>query len=144
MSTNNRIARKPVMGSIFDNLFERSISDIVGTDYTHQSPAVNISECDESFRLDVAVPGLTKQDFNVTLEKDQLTIAVDTTKDAEETTPTYTRKEYSYTKFSRKFALPKSVDRDSVRAQYELGLLTVTVDKTPEAKSAGPRSIEIR
>ncbi len=142
MNTNG-ITSNPAFGKIFDELFNRSISDIVGTDFTSESPSVNIIETNESFELEVAAPELTKQDFNVSIEKDQLTISADRKIEEYENTSTYKRKEYDFKKFSRKFRLPKTVDKETVTAKYNLGILRVTVDKTPEAKEKGPITINI-
>ena len=142
MNTNG-IVSNPAFGKIFDELFNRSISDIVGTDFTSEAPSVNIIETDESFELEVAAPGLTKKDFYITLEKDHLIISADRKTEEGVSTPTFKRKEYDFKKFSRKFRLPNTVDKESVKAKYDLGILSVTVDKTPEAKEKGPRSIEI-
>ena len=142
MNTNG-ITSNPAFGKIFDELFNRSISDIVGTDFTSESPSVNIIETNESFELEVAAPGLTKQDFNVSIEKDQLTISADRKIEEYENTSTYKRKEYDFKKFSRKFRLPKTVDKETVTAKYNLGILRVTVDKIPEAKEKGPITINI-
>lgn len=142
MNTNG-IVSNPAFGKIFDELFNRSISDIVGTDFTSEAPSVNIIETDESFELEVAAPGLTKKDFDITLEKDHLIISADRKTEEGVSTPTFKRKEYDFKKFSRKFRLPNTVDKESVKAKYDLGILSVTVDKTPEAKEKGPRSIEI-
>ena len=142
MNTNG-IASNPAFGKIFDELFNRSISDIVGTDFTSESPSVNIIETDGSFELEVAAPGLTKEDFNVSIEKDHLTISADIKIEESENNPTFKRKEYDFKKFSRKFRLPKTVDKETVKAKYTLGILRVMVDKTPEAKEKGPRTINI-
>ncbi len=142
MNTNG-IASNPAFGKIFDELFNRSISDIIGTDFTTESPSVNIIETDESFEIEVAAPGLTKKDFDISLIKDHLIISADRKTEAGESAPTFKRKEYDYKKFSRKFRLPNTVDKESVKAKYDLGILRVTVDKTPEAKEKGPRTIEI-
>jgi HSP20 family protein len=142
MNTNG-IASNPSFGKIFDDLFNRSISDIVGTDFTSESPSVNIIETDEAFELEIAAPGLNKNDFNVSIEKDQLTISAERNTEEGENTSTYKRKEYDFKKFSRKFRLPKTVDKETVKAKYNLGLLRVTVDKTPEAKEKSPRTINI-
>lgn len=142
MNTNG-IASNPTFGKIFDELFNRSISDIVGTDFTSESPSVNIIETDESFELEVAAPGLSKENFNISIEKDHLTISGDTKIEESENNPTFKRKEYDFKKFSRKFRLPNIVDKETVKAKYNLGILRVTVDKTPEAKEKGPRTINI-
>lgn len=142
MNTNG-IASNPALGKIFDELFNRSISDIVGSDFTSESPSVNIIETDESFELEVAAPGLDKEDFSVAIERDYLTISADKKTEEEENTQPFKRKEYDFKKFSRKFRLPKTVDKESIKAKYDLGVLNITVDKTPEAKEKGPRSINI-
>ncbi|MFT6338263.1 MAG: HSP20 family protein [Halioglobus sp.] len=139
----NRIASNPAFGKIFDELFNRGISDIVGTDFTSESPSVNIIETDESFELEVAAPGLTKEDFDISIEKDHLTISADRKSYKGVNTSTYKRKEYDFKKFSRKFRLPNTVDKETVTAKYNRGILKVTVDKTPEAKEKGPRTINI-
>lgn len=142
MNTNG-IVSNPTFGNIFNELFDRSISDIVGTDFTSESPSVNIIETDESFELEVAAPGMKKEDFDVSLEKDHLIISADKKTEEGEQTQTFKRKEYDYKTFSRKFRLPKTVDKESISAKYNLGILKVTVDKTPEEKEKGPRKINI-
>lgn len=139
----NGIATDQGFGKIFDELFNRSISDIVGTDFTSESPSVNIIETEDAFALEVAAPGLEKEDFDVSIDKDHLIISADKKQAEDAESPTFKRKEYNYQKFSRKFRMPKSVDKDTVKAKYDLGILKVTVEKTPEAKEKGPRSIDI-
>lgn len=144
MHTNKGITTGQPFGKIMDEFFNRSISDIVGTDFTYDSPAVNIIETDDSFELEVAAPGLEKSDFKLLIEKDQLTISADIQeKEGEEVETAFKRKEYNYQKFSRKFRLPNTVDKTSLKAKYLQGILKVIVQKTPEAKDQGPRTIEI-
>ena len=75
MNTNG-IASNPAFGKIIDDLFNRSISDIVGADFTNESPSVNIIETDQAFELEVAAPGLSKEDFSLSIEKDHLNVSV--------------------------------------------------------------------
>jgi len=142
---NNGITTGQPFGKLMDEFFNRSISDIVGTDCTHESPAVNVIETDESFELEVAAPGLDKADFKVLIEKDHLTISADkeVKKTEGEAEQTFKRKEYNFQKFTRRFRLPNTVDKTSLNAKYLQGILKVTVQKTPEAKDQGPRTIEI-
>ena len=140
MNTNG-IASNPAFGKIIDDLFNRSISDIVGADFTNESPSVNIIETDQAFELEVAAPGLSKEDFSVSIEKDHLNVSVRSEEDNTETR--FRRKEYDYKNFSRKFRLPKTVDKETITAKYNLGILSIVVDKTPEAKEEGPRNIHI-
>ncbi|MEM9544689.1 MAG: Hsp20/alpha crystallin family protein [Bacteroidota bacterium] len=145
MHTNNGITTIQPFGKFMDDFFNRSISDLVGTDFTYDSPSVNVIEIEDSFELEVAAPGLDKNDFKVTVEKDHLTISAE--KEMEENEEyegqTYKRREYNYQKFTRRFRLPKSVDKDSPKATYLDGILRITLDKTPEAKNNGPKTIEI-
>ncbi len=142
---NNGITTVQPFGKLMDDFFNRSISDIVGTDITYNSPAVNVIETEESFELEVAAPGLDKDDFKVVVEKDHLTISAEkeTEENEENAEQTYKRREYNYQKFTRRFRLPKSVDKDSPKAAYLDGILKVTLEKTPEAKNNGPKTIEI-
>ena len=141
---NNGISIQP-FGKFMDDLFNRSISDIVGTDFTNESPAVNIIENDDSFVMEVAAPGLDKEDFNVSIEKDFLTISAERKNEnvEEDADKGYKRREYNFQKFTRKFRLPETVDRESLEARYNQGILEITVQKTAEAKEQGPRTIEI-
>ena len=141
---NNGISIQP-FGKFMAELFNRSISDIVGTDFTNESPAVNIIENDDSFVMEVAAPGLNKEDFNVSIEKDFLTISAERKSEEveEDQDKGYKRREYNFQKFTRKFRLPETVDRESLEAKYNQGILEITVQKTPEAKERGPRTIEI-
>ncbi len=140
MNTNGTTSN-PAFGSLIDGLFNRSISDIVGADYTNESPSVNIIETDDSFEIEVAAPGLSKEGFAISIEKDHLNVSAK----PEETNSeiSFKRKEYDFKVFSRKFRLPKTVDKETIKAKYDLGILKITVDKTPEAKEKGPRTIDI-
>ena len=142
---NNGITTGQPFGKFMDEFFNRSISDIVGTDFTHESPAVNIIENEDSFELEVAAPGLEKKDFKVLIEKDQLTISAEkeTEENTEDVEKDFKRKEYNFQKFTRRFRLPKTVDKTSLKAKYLQGILKVVVQKLPEAVDKGPRTIEI-
>jgi HSP20 family protein len=106
-------------------------------------PAVNVSEGPESFRIDVAAPGLDKADFKTSLEKDVLTIKVEKEASTEESQEKYLRREFNYTQFSRSFQLPKSVDQTQITAKYENGVLSVSLPKRKEEMEKAAREIEI-
>ena len=143
MNKNNGIITTQPFGKFMDDFFNRSISDLVGTDFTHESPAVNVIEKDDSFELEVAAPGLDKGDFKVEIEKDYLTISAEKEENTEDHSPDYKRKEYNFQKFTRRFRLPNTVDKSTLKAKYLQGILKVSVHKTPEAKEQGPRTINI-
>jgi HSP20 family protein len=107
-------------------------------------PAVNISENKDAYLLSLAVPGMKKEDFVVKTDGNMLTISSEK-ETMEEKNDKYTRKEYSYSSFSRSFTLPEDVNRDKVAAIYEEGVLKVTLPRKEEAKAqAREKSIVVK
>ncbi|GIV34437.1 MAG: heat-shock protein [Chitinophagales bacterium] len=97
--------------------------------WANTSPAVNIRETDNSFVLEVAAPGFNKEDFNLSVENDVLTISGNKETKSEKEESGYTRKEFSYSSFTRSFTLPESVNSENISAAYTNGILTVTLPK---------------
>ena len=92
-------------------------------------PAVNISESDKSFEIELVAPGLKKNDFKVNVENGVLTISAEHEEESKEKNKNYTRLEYSYNSFSRSFTLPDNSKEDDIKANYADGLLKLTVAK---------------
>ncbi len=109
------------------------------------TPAVNVQETDNDFKVELAAPGLSKEDFNIELDNDTLIISSQTKseKETKENAGKYTRKEFSYGSFKRSFNLPEIVDNASIEAIYENGVLAVIIPKKEEAKIQPKRLIEI-
>jgi HSP20 family protein len=97
-------------------------------------PAVNVVEKEKEFEIELAAPGLTKKDFNITVENGILTIAVEKEMEKEEKEKNFTRKEYNYTNFTRSFNLPENVKFDKVDAWYENGILRMVLPKEVDVK----------
>ena len=110
---------------------------------TKQLPAVNIQETDTSFLLELAAPGVKKEDLQVEIEKDILSISSQSDAPAEEDAQ-YTRKEYGYRSFRRTFTIPESVDSKKIEAQYKEGILEVKLPKKKEMLQEAKKSIRIR
>lgn len=131
----------------FDDLITQELFNWGNTNYSSTSttiPSVNIKETDEAFEVEVAAPGMEKQDFNITLDGTLLTISSAKQKSTEDKKGNYTRREFSYQSFQRSFELPKQVvDEDNINAHYQNGLLHITIPKREEAKRKAPRMIEI-
>ncbi|WP_293944655.1 MULTISPECIES: Hsp20/alpha crystallin family protein [unclassified Sphingobacterium] len=131
---------------MFDN-FNRELLNWDNKNYSSTSttvPAVNIKENGDTFEVEVAAPGMAKDDFKVTLDGNLLTISSAKEEKNEEQTDTYTRREFSYQSFQRSFELQKDVvDQDNIQARYENGMLRLTIPKKEEAKQKEPRLIEI-
>ena len=115
-----------------------------GTDKWNTSvPAVNIKDNTESFELELAVPGMKKDDFTVEIDNDVLTISSEMKSENEEKKDNYTRKEFSYSSFKRAFTLPETVDGAKIDAKYEDGILKLTLPKKQEALPKPKRLISI-
>jgi len=97
-------------------------------------PAVNITDNKDDFKVSLAVPGMKKDDFNIDVEGNMLTISCEKEDKKEEKDARYTRKEYNYSSFSRSFTLPDEVNREKIDASYDDGVLKLTLPKKEEAK----------
>lgn len=121
--------------SLFDDLAGRSMSEFLGNDFVSGTPSVNIIEHDASYDIEIAAPGLGKEDFSIELDKDQLIISgskEEASEDKEE--GTYTKREFNYKNFKRSFHISEDIDGDSIHAQYANGILTVSMAKKVEVK----------
>lgn len=85
--------------------------------------------------MSVAAPGLKKSDFKIDIEGNMVTIQSEKEENKEEKDEQYTRKEYSYSSFSRRFSLPEDVRKDKIEATYEDGVLKLSLPKKDETKS---------
>lgn len=102
--------------------------------FTHTQPAVNVVETPQGFRIELAAPGLTKEDFQVKVEADLLTISAQKETESTENGAQYRRREFGYATFQRAFRLPDTVAADSVKAAFANGILHVELSKKPEAQ----------
>lgn len=133
------------VGKWIDNLFQSTLSDVIGSDHTASSPSVNIMEHDKHYVLDLAAPGLTKQDFNISIEQDHLVISAEKKSEREETEGRFTRREFSYGSFKRSFHLDDKIKRDAITAAYEDGVLKVSLPKKDEVElKQASKTIEIQ
>jgi len=108
-------------------------------------PAVNIRETDDNYVVEMAAPGMKKENFKIELENNILTISSEKSEEHEENgNEKYSRREFSYQSFQRSFNLPKEVvDEEKIEANYKDGVLHLTIPKKEEAKQRPPRKIEI-
>lgn len=136
------------MPVLFDDFFNRDLfnwGNLNFSDTNTTIPAVNIKETAENYEVEVAAPGMTKNDFKVELDGNSLTISSEKSNEKEEKEgERYSRKEFSYQSFQRTFTLQKDVvDIDKIQAKYENGLLHLLIPKKEEAKQKPPRLIQI-
>lgn len=145
-----RFYSKPLYNNAFDHFLNRGINKVVGSESVKTNPLVNISEDDDGFLIELAAPGLNKEDLKVDVDKNLLTIKAEKTTEAGQnenedhiSKSKYTRKEFSFSDFKRSFTLPESIAKDKVSARYENGILKVSVPKKEEAKPQPAREISV-
>jgi HSP20 family protein len=138
------IVRKttPWFPSLFDEFFARDFG-IDLAPRTHQTPAVNITEKEDAFILELVAPGKEKKDFDVELDNDTLTISTTTEKESNEDSAQFTRREFDYASFQRRFRIPETIDTKSIKANYKNGLLSIVLPKRKEAIPEPKKQIEI-
>lgn len=119
----------------FSDVFDSIVNDtFLGDRFVAKVPAVNIAETEGEFQIELAAPGLKKEDFKINLEKNVLSISADKKNENTEESKKYSKKEYSYSSFVRSFTLPETVDQNKIEAEYTDGILKLNVGKKEEAK----------
>jgi len=107
-------------------------------------PAVNVKEDEDKFQIEVAAPGMNKEDFKIKLENNVLSICSEKKEEKEEKKPNYSRREFSYQSFQRSFTLPEGhVQSEKITAKYNDGILIVELPKREEVKPQPPKEISI-
>ena len=130
--------------SLVDEFFGKDFPGNLFEGYTGvNSPAVNIIEGKDDFWIEVAAPGLNKDDFKVNLENNVLTISSEKENNKEEKEGKYMRREFSYSTFKRSFSLPETIDAEKISANHNEGVLYITVPKREEARVKPARQIAI-
>lgn len=128
----------------FNDVFESIFNDTFFNDrMVTRVPAANISESENNYHVELAAPGLKKEDFKLNLEGNVLSISVEQSADHQDSQKNYSKREYSYSSFVRSFTLPESADDSQINAAYADGILRIDIAKREEAKSVR-RQIEIK
>jgi HSP20 family protein len=136
------------MQGFFDDVFNRDLFDWNNSNFSRTDttlPAVNIKETADNFEVEMAAPGMRKEDFKVELDGNLLTISSERKQEHEENEDQrYSRKEFSYQSFQRSFRLSKEVvDAENIQAKYENGVLHLLIPKREEVKPKPARMINI-
>jgi len=131
--TRNKVYGNPSFNKLF-GFSDAELNKFFGSDQVSTVPAVNVSENDKGFKLEVAAPGFSKENFSLRVEDKTFIIKGELKADNEEKTDKYTRKEFQFGSFERKFILPENVDKENIEAKYENGVLTIHINKVEEVK----------
>lgn len=133
--------------SFIDRFFDNDyLNAPVRSFATHPTmPSVNVKNGKDSFEIDVAAPGLSKEDFKIELDQDVLTISSQKEMNTETNEDeSYTCREFSYQSFSRSFTLPKIANVEKIEAKYEDGILKIYIPKKDEEKTKLSKFIKIK
>ena len=138
----------PSLPSLLEDFFNRDWADstLANGTYSATLPAVNVRETNDNFTIDVAAPGMKRDEFKVELDNNVLTISSQHEEKREENDETrnYTRREFNYQSFQRSFSLPENkVEGEKISARYVDGILHITVPKKDEAKVKPVKQITI-
>lgn len=124
-------AVNPWFGDVFDSIINDSF---LNDRFVNKVPAVNIAETENEFHIELAVPGLKKEDFKINLDKNVLSVSAEKKTENVDEGKKYSKREYSYNSFVRSFTLPEAADYARIEAEYTDGVLKLNVAKKEEAK----------
>jgi len=125
---------KNIFNDDFDGFFVKPFNN-------HFSPAVNVVESKDNFRIDFAVPGFSKDAFTVKVDGTILTISGEKKDEVKKDDENFTMREFTHNSFSRQFTLPETVNGANISAEYTDGILKVMLPKKEEVKQ---KSIEVK
>lgn len=136
--------------TFWDDFFPKDLMDWTNTnfaDFDATLPAVNVKEDEDAYEIDVAVPGMDKEDFKINYANNLLTISSEKKEEKKEKGKKgkYSRREFSYQSFQRSFTIPENlVDESKIDATYRNGLLQIVLPKKEEVKPKAARQISIK
>jgi HSP20 family protein len=137
------LKRNSIFPSFVDEFFGKDLPGFFSLENGISSPSVNIIEGKDDFRIEVAAPGLEKEDFRINLQDNVLTISSEKENNKEGSDEKFMRREFSYMQFIRSFSLPLTADSSETSASYKNGVLSISIPKREEAKEKPIREIAI-
>ena len=137
------ISRNNWMPEVFNDCFDTYFM----TRTKATAPAINVKETEKDYTVEVAAPGMTKDDFNVNIDKDgnlHIHMEAHTEKKEEDKKSHYLRREFAYSKFEQTLLLPDDVEKEAIAARVNDGVLTVTLPKMAKPECPAARQIEVK
>ena len=139
----------PSANAFFDDFVSRDLFDWADKNFTsigNNLPSVNLKETDDKLEVDLAAPGMKKEDFKVEIDNNMLIVSSEKKEEKEETgkKDNYIRKEFNYQSFYRSFSLPEYIDEDKVEANYKDGILHISIAKKENGKKKEHKTIAIK
>lgn len=137
------ISRNNWMPEVFNDFFDTDFM----TRTKATAPAINVKETEKDYTVEVAAPGMTKDDFNVNIDKDgnlHIHMEAHTEKKEEDKKSHYLRREFAYSKFEQTLLLPDDVEKEAIAARVNDGVLTVTLPKMAKPECPAAHQIEVK
>ncbi|HAS36573.1 MAG TPA: heat-shock protein [Flavobacteriales bacterium] len=138
----------PAVSNLFDDFFGRDFADFSNRNWLKErsnTPAVNIKETESSYELELAAPGMNKENFHVELNENLLSIKAEMKDEQVEDKDNWHRREFNFSSFERNFSLPEGkVKADKIEANYTDGILKVSIPKLVEKENKTSRLIDIK
>ncbi|MFV5699975.1 Hsp20/alpha crystallin family protein [Flavobacterium sp. ZT3R17] len=139
----------PTLNTFFDDFFTKDVFDWSDKNFAtigSNLPSVNLKESEDKLEVDLAAPGMKKEDFKVEIDNNMLMISSEKEESKEESRKkdNYLRKEFSYQSFYRSFYLPEYIDENKVEASYKDGILHVAIAKKENGKKKIHKTIAIK
>ena len=137
------ISRNNWMPEVFNDFFDTDFM----TRTKATAPAINVKETEKDYTVEVAAPGMTKDDFNVNIDKDgnlHIHMEAPPEKKEEDKKSHYLRREFAYSKFEQTLLLPDDVEKEAIAARVNDGVLTVTLPKMAKPECPAARQIEVK
>lgn len=133
----------PTWSNWIDEFFNKDLPAVFSSNFNSgiTLPKVNIRENKDSYFVDMAVPGLKKEYFQIDLDNQILSISAELEEIKEQ--DEYVRREFGYDSFKRSFSLPETVNENKIKAEYSDGILSIHLPKKDEAKQKPARTIKI-
>lgn len=129
--------------SFFDDEFVRDIFNVGAKSYAIATPAANIKETKDQFLIELVAPGWNKEEFNISVEQKNLIISAEKQEEQKQEGEKYTRKEWRQHSFKRRFELSDVIDASKITAQYNNGILTLSLPKKETDQTVQVKRIEI-
>lgn len=142
-----RTSTTPRYPSFMERFLNQDLWDLYASDLgTARStiPAVNLKENDKNYEIEVAAPGMNREDFKINLDNHRLVISSEHEEESKEEKDEYERREFSYRSFQRSFTIPEDlIDADKIDAKYKDGILHITLPKLKVSKPKQTRNIKV-
>ena len=130
--------------SLMDEFFGKDLMpNFFDFDNEFTTPAVNITEGADGYKIELAAPGIDKKDIKIDLDQNVLTISSENKQEKEDKDEKVMRKEFRYSAFSRSFTLPDTADYEKINASHKDGILTIKIPKKEESITKPARTINI-